>query len=170
MTPSESYMQVTLGFAILPSEDISTALERLLAPFSPILWITTGVSIGLAVIIISFTKKLTRRQRHFIIGGFRNSTPILNMWNSFLGGSIGNPRFARARYLNTFARSLLIIWLISCLVLRGSYQGALYDFLQRERLSSPYDTISKINESDCNLVVMSTATSSLDKFYFSRDR
>lgn len=163
-------MQVTLGFAVLPSEDISTALERLLAPFSPILWHSIGVCIGLAMIIISFTKKLTRRRRHFIIGGYLNSTPILNMWNVFLGGSIGNPRFGRARYLSTFARSLLVIWLISCLVLRGSYQGALYDFLQRERLSSPYDTTTKINESDCNLIVMSTATSSLDKFYYPRSR
>lgn len=170
MMPSASYLQVTLGFAILPNEDVSTPLVRLLAPFTPHLWQSTGLCIFLAVVIISLTKKLTRRRRHFIIGGYLNSTPILNMWSTFLGGGIGNPRFARARYLKTFARSLLIIWLIGCLVLRGSYQGALYDFLQREILSSPLDTIAKINQSNCNLLVMSTATSTIDKFYFPKDR
>lgn len=170
MTASESYIQVTLGFAVLPSEDISTPMEKLLAPFTTHLWESTCFLIALAVIVISITKILNRRWRHFVIGGRINRTPILNMWNSFLGGGIGNPTFAIARYLSNFARTLLIIWSTGCLVLRGSYQGALYDFMQREELSSPLDTISKINRSDCNLVVMSTATSSLDKFYFDRSR
>lgn len=170
MMSSESYIQVSLGFAILPSNDVSTPLEKLLAPFTPHLWDITSLCILLAVTIILITKKMTRRQRHFIIGGYSNSTPILNMFNTFLGGSIGNPRFAKARYFGTFARSLLMIWLIGCLVLRGTYQGALYDFLQRQIFSSPFDTISKINKSDCNLLVMNTATASLDLFNFSRSR
>ncbi len=170
MLPSDSYTQVVLGFAVLPSEDISTPLEKLLAPFTTHLWQCTGLSVLLAVICIALTKTLTRRWRHFIIGGYLNSSPILNMWNAFLGGSIGNPRFGTARYLSTFARTLLMIWSLSCLVLRGSYQGALYNFMQREILSSPLDTIPKINESDCDLIVMATATSSLDKFYFSASR
>lgn len=168
MMASDSYVQVALGFAVSPGEDISTPLVKLLAPFSAYLWINTSLCVLLAVTIIVLTKMMTRRRRNFIIGGYINSTPILNMWNTFLGGSIGNPRFKV--YLSTFARSLLMIWLIGCLILRGSYGGALYYFLQREIPSSSLDTISKINESDCNLVIMSTATSSLDKFYFSRKR
>ncbi|XP_037046524.1 glutamate receptor ionotropic, delta-2-like [Bradysia coprophila] len=170
MVPSESYIQVALGFAVLPSEDISTPMERILAPFTMHLWECTSLLVTLAVIIILITKTMTRRWRHFAIGGDVNRAPILNMWNSFLGGSIGNPMFATARYLSTFARTLLVIWSTGCLVLRGSYQGALYDFMQREDLSSPLDTISKINHSDCDLIVMSTATSSLDEFYFDRSR
>lgn len=170
MLPSAAYMQVSLGFAILPSEDISTPLEKLLAPFDSQIWQSIGLCIVLAVIIISLTKTLSHRRRHFIIGGRLNLTPILNMWNTFLGGSIGNPRFARARYLRTFARSLLIIWLIGSLVLRGSYQGALYYFLQREIFSSPYDTIDKINKSDCKLAVMASATSNLNRYRFPIDR
>lgn len=170
MLASETYVQAALGFAILPSYDVSTPLEKLLAPFTLHLWESTSLLVALAVTIILITKKMTRRRRHFIIGGYLNRTPILNMWNTFLGGGIGNPRFARARYLKTFARSLLMIWLIGSLILRGSYQGALYDFLQRETLSSPFDTISKINESKCNLLLMSTASTSLDKFHFSEKR
>lgn len=170
MLASLSYVQVALGFAVLPSEDISTPLQKLLAPFTMHLWLDTAALIIMAVIVILITKKMTRRLRHFIIGGYLNSSPILNMWNGLLGGSIGNPRFAKARFLSTFARSLLMIWLMCSLILRGSYQGALYDFLKREILSSPLDTIAKINQSDCNLVIMSTATSSLDAFYFSRSR
>ncbi|KAG4073596.1 hypothetical protein HA402_000820 [Bradysia odoriphaga] len=170
MVPSESYIQVALGFAVLPSEDISTPMERILAPFTMHLWECTSIFVTLAVVIILITKTMNRRWRHFAIGGHVNRAPILNLWNSFLGGSIGNPMFATARYLSTFARTLLVIWSTGCLVLRGSYQGALYDFMQREDLSSPLDTISKINNSDCDLIVMSTATSSLDEFYFDRSR
>lgn len=170
MMASAPYSQVELGFAILPSEDISTPLAKLLAPFTTHVWQSTSLCVVLAVIIIFVTKPMTRRWRHFIIGGYLNSTPVLNMWNAFLGGSIGNPRFGTARFLSTFARTLLLIWSTGCLVLRGSYQGALYNFFQREILSSPLDTISKINQSDCSLIVMSTATSSLDEFYFARSR
>lgn len=170
MMSSESYIQSALGFAILPSEDISTPMEKLLAPFTMQLWGSTGLLIALAVVVILITKTMTHRWRHFVIGGRRNRTPILNMWNSFLGGGIGNPIFSMAPYLSTFARTLLLIWSTGCLVLRGSYQGALYDFMQREKFSSPLDTIAKINNSDCNLVVMSTATGSLDRFYFDRSR
>lgn len=170
MVASQSYFQVGLAFAILPSEDISTPMEKLLAPFTTHLWESTVLCVTLAVIVILITKTMSRRWRHFVIGGRVNRTPILNMWNSFLGGGIGNPIFSMARYLSTFARTLLLIWSTGCLVLRGSYQGALYDFMQREEFSSPLDTISKINDSDCNLIVMSTATSSLDRFYFDRSR
>lgn len=170
MKASQPYTQVSLGFAILPSDDISTPLEKLLAPFGKYVWLTTSVGVVLAAAIIYGTKVLSRRWRHFIIGGYLNTTPILNMWVVFLGGGIGNPRFAKARYLSTFARTLFIIWSLGCLVVRGSYQGALYNFFQREILSSPLDTISKINESNCDLIVMSTATSSLEKFYFPRSR
>lgn len=170
MMASDSYVHVALGFAVLPSFDVSTPLEKLLAPFTAHMWEISSLFVVLAVIIILLTKKLTRRRRHFIIGGYLNSTPILNMWNSFLGGGIGNPRFSRARFLSTFARTLLAIWLIGCLIIRGSYQGALYGFLQREILSSPFDTIAKINESDYSLVIMNTAISSLDKFHFTKNR
>lgn len=170
MLASAPYIQVSLGFGILPSEDISTPLEKLLAPFTMHLWQITSFCVVIAGIIIFTTKQISRPRRHFIIGGFLNRSPILNMWNTFLGGSIGNPRFSSARYLQTFARSLFIMWLLFGLILRGSYQGALYDFLQREILSSPYDTIAKINASDCNLMVAAASISSLDVFYFDRNR
>lgn len=170
MTPSESYLQVSLIFAILPSEDIATSLEKLMAPFSRHLWQGTGLCVVFAAIIISLTKQLSRRQRHFIIGGRLNTTPILNMWSSFLGGGIANPQFAKARYFSTFARSLLMIWIIGCLVLRNSYTGALYDFLQRETMESPFDTVAKINQSDCKLVVENSAALLLESFSFSKER
>ncbi|KAJ6644639.1 Glutamate receptor ionotropic, delta-1 [Pseudolycoriella hygida] len=170
MMASETYIQVSLGFAILPGFDIFTSLERLLAPFMRQVWVMLALCIIFAVFIILTTKKLTNRRRHYVIGGHSNRSPILNMFNSFLGGGIGNPRFSNAQYLSTPARMLLMTWILVCLVLRGSYQGALYDFLQRQALSSPYGTISKINKSDCNLIIMSTATQSLDKFHFPRSR
>lgn len=170
MMPSRVFMFVSVGFVSLPSEDISTPLEKLLAPFSLNLWLCTCLLYLCAICTIIATKGLQSRQRHFIIGGRNNNTPVLNMWNTFLGGAIGNPRFGQQRYLGTFARSLLIIWLLGCLVIRSSYQGALYDFMQRPRLGNLYDTIDKINRSKCKLIVMDSSIKSIDYYNFDERR
>lgn len=171
MTPSAPYVQVLLGFAITDGEDIETALQKMLSPFTVTLWISIAICLLCASFVISLTKQLTRRHRHFIIGGRLNRTPIFNMLNSLLGGSIGNPVMTVSlRYFGTFARSLAMIWFLVALVFRGSYQGALFDSLQRQKVQSPYDTIEKTFASKCKILIMSTAATSLDIYELDKSR
>lgn len=100
-----------------------------------------------------------------------NRTPIYNMTILLLGGGIANPRMITSiRNFGTFARTLTMLWVIIALVLRGTYQGALFGFLQRQIIASPYETIAEIFRSDCNLIIMSTAATSLDAYDLDKSR
>lgn len=115
------------------------------------MWLLIGGTLSLSIGMILLTKKLPRQWRHFIIGGRRNRTPILNMWNTVLGGPICNSRMKHRRLFGTFGRTLLMLWILLWFVIRNSYQGSLYEFLQRHRFSSPYDTIEKIDDTNCKI-------------------
>lgn len=98
------------------------------------------------------TKKLTRKWRHFYIGGRMNRSPVLNMWLLLLGKSIPNRRIANGQNFGNFARTLVIFWILLWFVIRSCYEGALYTYLQRNVLISPYDTIEKVKVSDCKVL------------------
>lgn len=169
-TPSYPYMQLQLGFTITLGNDIQSPIEKLLAPFQEYLWLSLGICLCAAIGVILFSKQLDPARRHFIIGGKMNRTPMYNMMILLLGGGIGNRRLNKLKYFGTFARSLTLIWLLVTLVMRGSYQGALFGFLQRQVIESPYETTTKIFRSDCNLIIMSTAATSLDAFDLDKSR
>lgn len=170
MTATHTYVQVTLSFAISPKRDISTSLGKLIAPFNIYVWLSMILTLSSGIIIIFYTKSLSRSQRHFIIGGRVNRTPILNMIGTSLGGAMTNRYLNRLRLFGTFSRTMLMIWLLSCLILRGSYQGALYDYFRKKVLSSPYDTVQKLFASDCKLYVMATALGSLERYKLDKSR
>lgn len=158
--PSYPYLQLRLGFSISMGSDIQSPIDKLLAPFDAFLWLSLGLCLFVAIALILLSKQLGQIRRHFVIGGRSNRTPIYNMTILLLGGGIGNPRMiANIKYFGTFARTLTMVWFLVTLVLRGSYQGALFGFLQRQVIASPYETITKIFRSDCKLIIMSSAAS-----------
>lgn len=162
------YMQASTGFCFRESNAFSP-LTRLTAPFKGHLWTLNAVILFISIVIILSTKRLTRKWRHFYIGGRLNRTPILNMLAVVLGNPISNRQIANAQHLGTFARTLTILWIIQWLVIRNSYQGALYNYLQSHRLTSSCDTIQKIRTADCKIVVPATLYFTL-KDTFDNDR
>lgn len=80
-----------------------------------------------------------------------NRTPILNMITSLLGNVIANPIMSNWKYFGTFARTLTMFWFIFWIVVRNSYQGSLYEFLQSQRIESPYDTVEKVKMSNVKI-------------------
>lgn len=86
-----------------------------------------------------------------------NRTPILNMINILIGSVISNRRMSHQQYFGVFARTLAILWVFFWLVVRNSYQGALYGFLKTQRNSSQFDTVKKILESDVKINVLGSA-------------
>ena len=140
-----------------------------MAPLSQHTWITICSVILVSTVVLLLTKQLSRRWRHFYIGGEMNRTPILNMWTSVLGNPIANPRITNGRNLGNFARTLTILWILLWLIIRNAYQSSLYTYLQSNRLTSPYDTVEKIRKSDCK-VLTPPATYGLIKDIFDRNR
>lgn len=148
---SQPYLQASTIFCFNEKE-VASSFTRLTASFQDLVWTIIGALLIAAAIIILLTKKLSRKWRHFYIGGRLNRTPILNMWTTLLGSPINNPRFTYRRYFGTFARTILILWIILWLLIRGGYQGILYKQLRRQRFTSAFDTIQKIQESDCKII------------------
>lgn len=149
---SKPYLQ-DVTFFCFKQKDAYSAFTRLTSPFQDLVWFIIGVLLIATAIIILLTKKLNRKWRHFYIGGRLNRTPILNMWTTALGLPINNPHIADRRYFGTFARTILILWVILWLLIRNSYMGALYTHLRGKRFVSAFDTIQKIQESDCKIIV-----------------
>lgn len=90
--------------------------------------------------------------------------------NLVLGNPISSPHITSTQYFGTFARTLMLLWIILWLVLRNSYQGALYNYLQSHRLSSSFDTIEKIQASNCKIITTVSGYMLFLKDMFSLDR
>lgn len=168
MEPSDPYVFEALVFAIKDSYEILPV--QLLAPFQRNLWMTIVFIWLLNFIIILLTKYLPSYQRHYFIGGYLNRTPLLRIFNIYLGGSISIRNDQSKRKISIFSKTMLITWIIGFLIIRGAYQGSLYEFLQRQDSSSPYDTIQKVFDSDCDVHVMHTALTSLRSYPIEQNR
>lgn len=167
-SPTDPYLQASVGFCSREMEAYSP-FTRLMATLSQHSWIAICSIIFISMVMILLTKQLSRKWRHFYIGGQMNRTPILNMWTSVLGNPIANPRITNGQNLRNFARTLTILWILLWLIIRNSYQSSLYTYLQSHRLTSCYDTVEKIRRSDCK-VITPAATYGLIKDIFDRNR
>lgn len=156
MAYSKSYSQNSFIFAFKESVQLATPLARLMSPFQTNVWISITFLLIVSILVILLTKKLSMRQRHFIIGGQMNRTPILNMLNASIGNVIPNPMMTHGRSFGVFARTLSILWLFFWLIVRNTYQDSLYETLHSQRVKSPFDTIEKVKLSNVNIYIIST--------------
>lgn len=168
MSPSDSYLESAIGFVYKEGNGRIIPIQSLLAPFNDSLWWAIFGILFPPILIILMLKKLPRKWRHFYIGGRVNRTPVLNMWASTLGHSIGNPRIANGQSIGTFARCLTLFWIILWFIIRSSYEAALYNYLQNKHISS-YDTVEKVLKSNCK-IISSTSTYLLMKHIINRGR
>lgn len=160
---SKPYLQDATFFCF-KERDSHSSFSRLAAPFHTIVWLINGILLFTVTIIILSTKKLSRKWRHFFIGGRLNRTPILNMWTAVLGYPI-----TKLQNFGIFARTITLLWIILWLLIRSSYQGALYKHLQNPQFTSGFDTIAKIQASDCKIFAPPTVQLTIKRL-FNEDR
>ncbi|XP_070495750.1 ionotropic receptor 21a-like [Chironomus tepperi] len=122
MDHSLGYTLETLVFMIPKGRPMS-AFHKLLRPFDNFVWMSILFVIGVSTVIIACLSLLPRRVRNFVYGD-RVTTPYMNLMIAIYGGA----QTILPRY--NFARSLLMMFLLFCLVLRSLYQGALFQYLQ----------------------------------------
>ncbi|XP_059619128.1 uncharacterized protein LOC132263401 [Phlebotomus argentipes] len=116
-----------------------TAMEKILYPFNITVWTSILAVFIIWTVVVIVGKFLPVRKRIFIFG-FNNHFPFVNVINVFLGGSMpSSPR-------RNFARFLLISWIILSLVVRTSYQGALFGFLKESKGPVLVDSIEEMQE------------------------
>lgn len=157
MSFARSYMQHAIVFAFADNSKYSTPTRQLFAPFQDYVWISIASILIVSIFFILLSKKLSTHQRHFIIGGRMNRTPIMNMLNALIGNVIPNQMMAQPQYFSNFARFLTILWLLFWLIVRNSYQGSLYESLQSHRTQLPYDTVENVKRAGVTIHVISGA-------------
>lgn len=112
-----------------------TSIEKLLLPFHLDHFnLYAGICVHIILICCSY------RQR--FVFGRANHTPFLNAINILLGGAVIRPP------THNFARTLFAFWLFGTLVLRSSYQGALFEFLYSHKSAQTLDTLEKLADNN----------------------
>lgn len=135
---SQSHYSMPL-IIMIPSGELLTPFEKLFRPFEPVVWICLFVSLGIGVIVIAIVNSQGERVKNFVFGqGIRN--PYLAMVDVFIGGS----RHSLPK--RNFARNLLMMFMLFCLVQRSVYQGSLYIFLQSDGRHTDVATIDEMIE------------------------
>jgi ABC-type amino acid transport substrate-binding protein len=130
MSATFSYYSSPLIVMVPRGKDV-TPIERLMKPFQDAVWIWVVLVFAVAFLVIGFLKiKCDEAQRDFVFGK-RNREPTLNLFTSFIGGSL-----AKLPTRN-FARTLLCMFLLYSLIVRNSYTGALFNFIKTSNVRRP---------------------------------
>ena len=136
MSISESYYSMPLILIIPPGAQL-TAFEKLFRPFHNIVWIILILTLLFGVVIIFIINLQSNKIKKFIFG-METSQPYFNMLIALAGGSL------TVLPSRNFARFLLMIFLLFCLVIRTLYQGALFQFLQTDDREKEAQTIDEL--------------------------
>lgn len=130
-----------------------TPLDKLLFPFTLIVWILLLSCIVLAIVVIIAVECHSKSLQIFIFG-LQVRNPILNILNALLGGA--QHRLPRG----TFARFLLMNFLLFTLNVRTLYQGSMYHLMQSNRKYSELQSIDEIVADELKIYVL-TLTSEM---------
>lgn len=136
---------------IIPPSRAFTPLEKLLQPFSDVVWILIAVILVTGIFVIFIINYRFESCKSFVFG--RNVRhPLINMYIAMLGSQQTHLP------MRNFARFLLMMFLLYCLVLRNIYQGALYQFLQSDGRHREIQTIDEMIEQDFTFYAFETST------------
>lgn len=115
MTASYIYFTSNLIW-ITPPGRLFTSFEKLFKPFNSVLWVCIIIVFTLSFVTVLVLRYQSKKAQNFVFG--RNiSTPFLNLINIFFGGSLNKTP------VRNFARTLLALFMVYCLIIRSSYQG-----------------------------------------------
>ena len=126
---------------VIPAGSPLSSFEKLFRPFNIVVWICLISTFIIGVIIIS----IVNCQSYFIkdlVFGRQIRNPYLNLVIAFIGGS------QHILPKRNFSRTLLMFFLIFCLVMRNLYLGGLFEFLQSDQRAKEVASVDEINEKD----------------------
>lgn len=122
---SVTYSSFPLVF-IIPPGQYTSPFKKLIQPFQAPVWIFLILIFLFGFVTITMINFRSKSAKNFVFGTDVKQ-PIANMFVIILGGS--QPKLPK----RNFARFLLMMFVIFCLVQRSIYQGSLFIFLQSER-------------------------------------
>jgi len=108
---------------VIPLGDFYSGFEKLFLPFDVATWILIAMTFAVGLLTILIVTQLSRTIRNFVIGRDVRA-PTVNLFAAFFG--LGQLRLPG----RNFARFLLMLYILWCLIIRTGYQGVLYDLLK----------------------------------------
>lgn len=145
---TQSHYSIPL-IIMTPLGEPLSAFEKLFQPFQSIVWICLSVTFAVGFLVITIINCQSKKVKSFIFGdGIRN--PYMNMINVFLGGS------QHLLPKRNFARSLVMMFMLFCLVQRSLYQSSLYLFLQSDGRHPAISTIDEMMEEKFDFYIRET--------------
>ncbi|KAG5674082.1 hypothetical protein PVAND_004069 [Polypedilum vanderplanki] len=137
---TDSYITSTIIFVIPPGAEL-TSFQKYFQPLDAYTWMFLLIIIALAFITIKTVKGLSIEIQEFLFG--KNvQDPYLNVLVAVVG--LSQPVLPR----KNFARFMLMMFLLFCLVMRSLYQGSLYRFLQTNMRNKEVQSIDEMIERD----------------------
>lgn len=122
--PSVPLIFTTAYFMIPPGEPYSQ-LEKMFMMFDYEVWIAIFVTFMVALVSIQIVNRMAQSARSLVYGS-NITSPTLNLMATFLvGGQNQMPR-------SSFARFLLMLFMIFSLIIRTCHQSTLFKFLQAD--------------------------------------
>jgi hypothetical protein len=120
---SVSYF-VTPMVLVIPFGDRYTSFEKLVKPFDIAVWSLMLTMFLISLVTIFIINWKFEKIKDFVYGT-KIRSPVINMAIAIFGGS------QRRLPMKNFARFLLMMFLIFCLVLRNVYQSLLFIYMTR---------------------------------------
>lgn len=130
------FMSEPEGFFIPPGH-LYTPLEKLFLPFDEDTWIWLIVFLLTGVLVIFIVSYSPKHIKNFVFGRYVRH-PMFNMLRAIFGiGQIKLPS-------RNFARYILMMFFIFCMVMRTAYQGKMYEFMQKDIRKPVAQTIQEL--------------------------
>lgn len=148
---SHPYYSQKIAFMIPPPAAFSS-FEKFMRPLDTVSWIllTTCFATGVIVIfiLVSFS---SRRTQNFVFGAGVQQ-PYLSMLIAILGGS------QHKTPSGSFARNLLMMFLLFCLVMRTIYIGSLYRLIKTKVYHKEVQSIDDIIKREYTIYYLTSLT------------
>lgn len=155
---TQSHYSIPLIIMIPPGETYS-AFEKLFQPFDKFVWICILFTLGIAVVTIFIVSKMSWKIKKFVFG-----EKVRNHYLNMVIGLVGGSQTILPR--KSFPRTLLMIFLLFCLVWRSVYQGSLFLFLQSDGRKPPVSTIDEMMEKKFVFYVRDTLEHNIRHMHF----
>jgi len=124
---------------LMPSGELYSDAAKLFMPLELEVWIATIVTILIALLTIQIVYRLSQRVQNFVFG--RNvTTPSLNIMTAFVGGA------QTTLPGRSFARFLLMLFIMFSLIIRTCHQSKLFTYLQADIIKKEIQTINELIE------------------------
>lgn len=123
----------------IPSGIPLNTFEKLLSPYARDTWAVLIITLAASLMLIGIAKRQRRQIRNFIFGK-NTGNPYLNFIEVILFGS-------QVRLPKTnFSRTMLMYFILFCIVMRTLYQSGLFKFLQSDQRHPQVQTMDEIVE------------------------